>query len=213
MTKEKETKALAWMEAKADEETGLVEGYGATYKVDAYGDKILPGAFEKTIKAKDGKVPLLVNHFIDTWAGTTLSLVENDKGLRVAGKLFLDTTAGRDMFGLLKNAAAAEVRVGLSIGFIAVDTDFEEDVRIIKQIDLWEISFTPFPAQQRAFVTGVKSTVREAERHLRDAGRLSRVDAKRIIAEVVTRAKPPLPSGTLGGSDRNARLLAAMKRK
>src|SRR5262245_24557739 len=206
----KEVKSLAWLEAKADAETGRFSGYGSTYNVDLYGDKILPGAFGQTIKDRKGKVPLLMNHWTDNWAGTSIELAEDGKGLFVEGKLFLNTTAGRDVHGLLKDAADADTRVGLSIGYIATDFGWEEDLRVIKAIDLWEISFTPFPANLKAFVTDAK-TVRFFEKALRDVGRFSQSETKKIIS--VAAGCNLFSNGTLEDADKFSRLLAVIKKE
>jgi hypothetical protein len=69
----------------------------------------------------------------------------------------------------------------MSIGFIAKEADYNEDgVRIIKDLDLMEVSLVNFPMNEMAVVTSVKSLdVREIERVLREAG-LSRSQAKAI---------------------------------
>lgn len=203
-----ETKTFEWLEAKTDDTSGLVSGYGSTYNADLVGDKILPGAFAQSIKDKRGKVPLLMNHMSDAISGWTTELSEDGKGLFVTGKLFLSTATGRDAHGLLKDAAAADVRIGMSIGFIAKEVDFEESYRIIKEIDLWEISFTPFPAQPKAFVSDVK-TQREFEQYLRDAGHYSLAEAKRIVSLVTACGRSA--NGMSSDSDRNARWFNALK--
>jgi hypothetical protein len=79
----------------------------------------------------------------------------------------------------LQDASAQDVRVGLSIGFVTKDWDWEGEVRTIKEIELWEISLTPFPANPKAFVEGVKG-LRNVEKYLREVEHFPRGEAKRL---------------------------------
>jgi HK97 family phage prohead protease len=169
-------------EVKA-EGNGQFSGYASAYAKDLQGDKIVPGAFGQTIAATKGKVPILYNHDSDRLPlGLSTSLAEDGKGLMLNGQLFMATAAGNDAFEMLKAAADIGYRMGMSIGFIANDWDWDEEnnLRSIKEIDLWEVSLTPFPAQPKAFVADVK-TFRDVERYLREAEHFSRTDAKRIM--------------------------------
>ena len=96
--------------------------------------------------------------------------------------MLLDVEKGREAYVLLKNRAIQ----GLSIGFVPLEWEFEtredKQVRIIKKVDLWEVSLVTFPANPNSLVDEVK-TVRGLERFLRDAG-MSRAEAKAAIAAV-----------------------------
>ena len=201
-----EFKAYPWTEVKSDE-SGTFSGYAATYKRDAYGDRIEPGAFEKTIKAKDGRVPIFLDHDRSDWVGFSTELSADAKGLHIKGLLSLDSSRGRDAYALLKTAAAVEFRMGLSIGFTADkwDVDPEDGGRILKAINLWETSITPFPAGRGTWVQSVKS-VRNVEQILRDVGGCSKEGAKRTLALL----QPYLLSDESGeppNSERDARTL------
>jgi hypothetical protein len=179
---ERELKTYPFMELKtAADKPGAFSGYASAYTKDLQGDKIAPGAFAQSIASRKGMVPILLNHDPDQMLGVSTSLAEDGKGLMLNGQLFMDTTAGKDMYGLLQAASSMDYRMGMSIGFDANDWDMENDGRMIKEIDLWEVSITPFPAQPKAYVADVKS-VREFERYLRDVERLSKSDARRIAS-------------------------------
>ena len=65
----------------------------------------------------------------------------------------------------------------------------DRDVRVLKKVDLWEISLVTFPANEQARVRTVKAmedlrTIRDMEEYLREAGSLSRSEAKGVIARV-----------------------------
>ena len=132
-----------------DDATGEFEGMAAVYSnVDTQGDRIEPGAF----KADDGReVPLLWNHKRDEVIGVGM-LEETPEGMKLKGRLLLDTTAGREAYARLKAGAAR----GLSVGFALVDA-VKGAVRRILSGAIREVSLTPFPANPLATVTAFKS--------------------------------------------------------
>src|SRR5215471_2107120 len=172
------------LEEVKTEEDGVFSGYASTYNRDLQGDQIMPGAFAQSIRDKRGKIPILNNHDDNEVIGFSTSLAEDGKGLMLTAKL-AGSQAGQNAYALLKTAAAVDYRMGMSIGFIARDWDYDGDVRSIKEIDLWEASLTPFPAQPKAFVSAVKST-RALERLLRDVGCLSKSESRRAIRVLST---------------------------
>jgi HK97 family phage prohead protease len=203
-------------ECKTDEgNDGLFSGYAAAYAKDLQGDRIAPGAFGQTIVDKKGLVPILYNHNFDAPPlGFSTSLVEDMKGLLLSGQLITGTREGNDAYQMLKGAAAVGYRMGLSIGFTTSDWEWDDaaGVRQINQIDLWEVSLTPFPAQPKAFVSDVK-TFRDFEKFLRDAGNFSRSDSKRILrlASELKQSSRGTPDGT--NAHRFLRGLAAQTEK
>lgn len=180
------------LELRAVGDDGTVEGYGSVFGVrDDYDDVIAAGAFIESLKSHKaaGTMPaMLWQHDASEPIGVWLEMVEDAKGLRIKGKLALDTTRGREAWALLKMGALN----GLSIGFIAKQWayDRDTDVRTLTELDLWEISLVTFPANRQARVTGVKAadiggitTIRQAEKALRDAG-FSSDEAKALVAQV-----------------------------
>jgi HK97 family phage prohead protease len=177
-----ERKTFPMTEIKTDK-NGSFSGYASAYSKDLQGDKIQPGAFGQTIAAKKGMVPILYNHDSDQPPlGFSTSLAEDGKGLMLNGQLATNTSTGADAYAMLQLAADIGYRMGMSIGFMADDWEWDDqnNLRTIKQIDLWEVSLTPFPAQPKAFVADLK-TFRDLERYLRDADGLSRTDARRVM--------------------------------
>lgn len=171
---------------------GEVEGYGSVFGVrDNYDDVIASGAFLNSLKEhKDaGTMPaMLWQHEADEPIGIWTDMVEDAKGLLIKGQLCLDTAQGKEAYALLKMGAIN----GLSIGFMSVPgtSVYKDDgVRVLTQIDLWEISLVTFPANEKARVTNVKSsdqlaTPKDAERVLRDAG-FSKADATALVSRVM----------------------------
>lgn len=184
-----EVRAYA-LEVRAAGEDGSIEGYGSVFGVrDAYDDVIVAGAFAGTIAEHraSGTMPaMLWQHSPDEPIGVWEEIAEDANGLRVKGRLALDTARGREAHALLKMGALN----GLSIGFVARSWRYEnEDVRVLTDIDLWEVSLVTFPANAKARVTQVKAadavaTPKDAERILREAG-FSKADATAFVSRVM----------------------------
>ena len=167
-------------------------GYGAVFgNVDSYGDIVAKGAFAVAIKdaKSSGKWPaMLVSHNgYNMPVGVWTDMKEDQHGLWVEGKL-APTERGREVHELLKMQPRPAIS-GLSIGYIAKDytlhqrTKADEPRRTIKTVDLLEVSFVTWPANDKARVVNVKSEFnpREIEDSLREAG-LSRGDSVKAVA-------------------------------
>lgn len=171
------------------------EGYGSVFNnLDLQDDIIVPGAFKRSLAThkKEGTTPQMFwMHAWDQVPGKWLDMAEDDYGLKVKGEL-LPTTLGKDMHVLLTNDAVR----GLSIGFRIMDYDFDDDgVRIIKEIDLWEVSLVSLAANPLAQVASAKAArlsdtgewvprPKDFEKFLREVGGYSRDVAKGITAKV-----------------------------
>jgi HK97 family phage prohead protease len=174
-------------------------GYGSVFNnLDSYGDVIDPGAFKKTLREarSSGAWPaMLMQH--GGWGisaddltpiGVWLELDEDDKGLKVTGKL-AETNRAQEAYGLLKMTPRPALN-GLSIGYYAkkftVGTKPDEPRRRLHEVELVEISLVTFPANPKARIGSVKSGdglgVRDAEKALREAG-FSSNEAKAILAK------------------------------
>ena len=170
-----EIKSLA-LELKADDD-GMVEGYGSVFGgLDTYGDTIEPGAFSKSIGKRKPK--MLWQHRMDKPIGVWDEVVEDGKGLRVRGRI-ADIELGREAKKLIQMGAMD----GLSIGYRTIRDEMQGNNRILKEVDLWEVSFVTIPADAAATVTGIKAfaTERDFEAMLREQG-FSRRDAKVITS-------------------------------
>jgi HK97 family phage prohead protease len=170
------------MEIKSLDETGIFKGYGSVFDViDGWNDVVVKGAFEKSIAKK--KPAMLWQHDIDKPIGVYTAIEEDTKGLKLEGRLLIDEIGqAKEAYALLKAGAIN----GLSIGYRALSWDYEtrkdKQIRVLKELDLWEISLVTFPANPKALVGGIKS-IRDAEGYLRDVG-LGRNEAKAVIAAV-----------------------------
>ncbi len=186
-----ETRSFVF-EVRATGDDGTVEGYGSVFGVkDSYDDVIASGAFAKSMSEhkSSGTMPaMLWQHHPSEPIGVWSEMTEDSKGLKVKGRLALDTVRGKEAHALLKMGALN----GLSIGFVskAWAYDKDTDIRTLTEVDLWEVSLVTFPANGKSRITNVKAvdvvglkTIRQAEKALRDAG-FTDDAAKAFVAEV-----------------------------
>lgn len=175
------------LELKAIQDDGTFEGYASTFgNKDQGGDIVAPGAFARSIKAKGvNGIKMLADHDPRQRIGVWTMIEEDDRGLKVAGRLLTEKGNGREAYIDLKAGALDGLSIG---GRTTLDAaDGRKRARIIKEFDLYEISLVSFPMNESARVTSVKAashikTIREFEDFLRDEGGFSHAAAKAIAA-------------------------------
>lgn len=191
------TKTLRLEEAeiKMDGETGKFSGYASVFGgVDSYGDTIIKGAFESSLRS--GKPKMFFNHDWNMPIGKWTKAKEDDKGLFVEGEL----TPGLSLSADVRAAMQHGTLDGLSIGGYLKKGDYEdtEGGRIIRKwSNLMEVSPVVFPADgaARIDISSVKSvefsaeieqieTLRDFEYFLRDASGFSKGAAQALTARV-----------------------------
>lgn len=176
-----EYKALDF-EVKADSDNTFT-GFASTPDLDKGGDIVAKGAFARTIAQRGDKLKMLWNHKSDAMPiGRYTKVEEREGGLYVEGKLS-DTSAGRDVMTLLSDGAIDS----MSIGYAVRDHEYKDDgVRVLKDLDLFEVSLVNFPMNEMAVVTQVKNQfdVRGLERCLREVG-YSNSQAKRMAPAAI----------------------------
>ena len=179
----RKTLQLSDVELKLDDSgEGKFAGYASVFGgVDSYGDTILKGAFEYTLK-NIGKPKMFYNHEWNMPVGKWTVAKEDDKGLWVEGELTPRLTLAGDVKAALEHGTLD----GLSIGGYLKKGDYDETEtgRVIRRwSNLAEISPVVFPADSAARIdlSSVKSidfesllpeckSERDIERLLRDAG-------------------------------------------
>lgn len=173
-------------EVKALDDHGRFEGYASVFKtIDEGRDVVLPGAFKASILERgSGGIKLLWQHDPTEPIGKIEEIYEDKRGLYVKGRLLLNLQRAREALSLMRNKALD----GLSIGFRTLKSRMDEvkEIRLLQEVDLWEVSLVTFPMQPEARISSFKSnpipTVREYETFLRDAGGFSRMEAKALAA-------------------------------
>jgi len=155
---------LDQVEFKAmDETSGTIEGYASTFgNIDRHGDIIAKGAFT----GGTAKVPVFALHDPAQTVGVG-KVSEDEKGLKINIKLALDAKSEnlRKRAEEYYDLARMGIVERMSIGFAPIETDFEQRkikgkdhvVRVIKKVDLMEVSLVPIPANDKARITQVKT--------------------------------------------------------
>lgn len=175
----------------ADQAVGSFTGYASTFggEPDLHGDLIAPGAFAASLAkhAAAGTRPaLLWQHDQSNPIGAWLSFEEDATGLHSSGRLTMEVPQAKSAHALAKDGA-----LGLSIGYSipAGGAELINGVRLLKQIDLVEVSLVAVAANQNARILSVKTAFdpaspnpREFERAVRDALGLSAGEAKRLMS-------------------------------
>lgn len=136
------------------EEDGTFEGYIAVWDtVDSYNSTFKRGAFSKTIQARFDRIKVLWNHNQEEVIGKITDIREDDHGVLVTGKLVISVAKASDVYELLK-ARAIDT---LSFGFKTINDKWENGVRAITEVKLYEVSPVTFEANEAAVITAVRS--------------------------------------------------------
>lgn len=172
-----------YFQIKAVDDEGQIEGYASVFggAPDSYGDIIAPGAFAASLTRhkRAGTAPLMLwgHDASQPPIGNWVDVAEDGKGLWVQGAIDIEDPMGLRVHRALKRKAMK----GLSIGYETLDSESDPKrpgVRILKEVELWEVSPVNFPAQPRAAVDNVKAytsggnlpSLSEFEDFLREAG-------------------------------------------
>ena len=120
-----------------------ISGYASLWGVaDLNRDVVVRGAFAASL-ARSGAagVRMLHQHEGRALVGLWDEMVEDEQGLFVRGRI-LDWSAEARFAGALARAGAMD---GLSIGFRAVRARRAGALRVLVEVDLWEVSLVTFP--------------------------------------------------------------------
>lgn len=143
----------------------VIEGFASTPDLDRYRDIVEPKAFDNALAMFMKNPVMLYQHDPNRPVGTFTSVTVTDKGLKVRAEINDLDTQEKVKDGRLR---------ALSIGYIPLSTElqhedgtpfnFEEDsiwdsslIRVIKALDLVEISIVSTPANGNALFTMAKS--------------------------------------------------------
>lgn len=173
---------------KADE-AGTISGYFSTYDriPDSYGDVIAKGAFTETIKAREESghpFPLCWNHDLDQIIGKVDKIEDTEKGPLMTASFF-DTPLAQEKREIVKSGVVFQFSFAYDVKDAAVVT-LEDGTKAneLRQIDLFEVSIVPIPANPRAEVTSIKSEEPEVK-----AGRRNSKKDADVINQIITLAQ------------------------
>ena len=142
---------------------GTFTGLAAVYNnVDLGGDRILPGAFTRTL-SPGKRFVVLWQHDPSNPIGTC-TITDTRDGIQVTGALELSDPTAKKAYTFMKS----RVVKGLSIGYDTVQASYDGDVRNLTELRLWEVSCVTFPMNEAAGVTAVKAiTDDDRAKHLK----------------------------------------------
>lgn len=176
-----ESKTIPTFIKATDEKEGIVEHIVSVFGVrDMQNDRVMPGAFVKTILERAGNIRTLDQHLTDS----ALRVVGKPKALREIGRgelpqevlakfpeatggllaitqYAMKTDNGRQMFHLVDGGFLPET----SIGYDPIISEYiDEEIngktvttRLLKEVRLWEYSNVIWGANQATATTGTKA--------------------------------------------------------
>lgn len=120
-----------------------ISGYASLWGVaDLNRDVLVRGAFAASLtKSGPGGVRMLHQHEGRAVVGVWDEIAEDEQGLLVRGRI-LDWSAEARFAAALARAGAMD---GLSIGFRAVRARRAGALRVLVEVELWEVSLVTFP--------------------------------------------------------------------
>jgi hypothetical protein len=148
---------------KAADDTGTISGYFSTYDIDpdSYGDIVAPGAFTKTLAAREATghpFPLCWNHDLDQIIGTVDSVEDTENGPLMKAT-FLDTPLAQEKRTIVKSGSVYQFSFAYAVTGRRDPTKEEKEKgveNVLTEVDLYEVSIVPVPANQHAVMTDVK---------------------------------------------------------
>lgn len=154
------------IETRASAAPGFT-GYASHFNtVDAHGTAMAPGAFKRTLKGREDRIPVLWQHNPDWPVGRHASIKEDGTGLRVDVEVIDDGAEGSVLLKRLRGG----VPLSMSFGFqtkqdrpATKDDGLNlngwklDDVRVITEVKYWESSAVTFPSNENAVIDNVRS--------------------------------------------------------
>lgn len=133
--------------------TVWIEGYASRFsRKDLNDDVVVRGAFADSLtRTGSAGVRMLYQHQAKSVIGVWDEVFEDEVGLFVRGRVLSAGPESRMVAALVKAGAVD----GLSIGFRAVKSRQEARLRVLSQVELWEVSVVTFPMLSSARIVRV----------------------------------------------------------
>lgn len=171
----------------ADLPEGTFEGWASTFgNVDAHNDRVMPGAFQKSISS-GRTIPLAWMHRTEDptgFIGEVVDASETPEGLKIRGKFDIDTAQGAAAYRQVKSRRVDALSIGYRVN---VATKADDGVTELRDLDLIEVSVVTRGANDRALIGAVKSAGGIPTGPLRSA--LARATASPLITTKTTPQK------------------------
>jgi HK97 family phage prohead protease len=142
---ELETKFVRLTDLQVSDGT-VIQGYASLFGVeDRGGDVVVAGAYARSLKGLEAAgrgVKMLWQHDPSEPIGVWDEVREDARGLWVRGRLLDEVARAREAAALI----AAKAVDGLSIGYRTVVAEKDgKGRRLLKELELWEVSLVTFP--------------------------------------------------------------------
>lgn len=147
---------------KSIDDAGVIEGIAAGIgNVDFGGDRIMPGAFSKTLAVRGGEpLPMLLHHDLKRPIGAWTDVKEVGDALHAKGRITLASRDGAEAYALARDGGLR----GLSIGYtVARANHTRAAIKDLHEIKLHEVSLVSVGMNERARVRTVKSLTNPAD--------------------------------------------------
>ena len=153
---------------KSADDTGTISGYFSTYDriPDSYGDVIAKGAFTETIRKRKESghpFPLCWNHDLNQIIGSVdpENIEDTEKGPLMTASFF-NTPLAQEKREIVKSGVVYQ----FSFAYDVLDQGPAEDIKAneLRELDLFEVSIVPIPANQNAVMTDVKAGRRNSKK-------------------------------------------------
>lgn len=190
---------------------GEFTGYASVFgNRDSYGDIVIKGAFTNTLAEWERKgvpIPLLWGHNTadpDFNLGEIVEASEDDRGLKVHGRLDMESPKSAQTYRLLKSGRvnqmsfAYRVVDGAYIQPEGEDKTWRDAYYELRELELYEVSIVPIGANQETEILAVKSVIgslaAKAGRTLSAKNETALRGALTQAEEIVTALKSVLPA-------------------
>jgi HK97 family phage prohead protease len=178
-------------------DNGEFEAIVATYDLDSYGDKIVPGAFKDTLAewaAKGDPIPVIWSHMSydpDAHIGVVEEAEERAEGLWVKGRLDLDQPKAAQVYRLLKGRRVTQFSFAYDVEEGAwIEQKDERPYYELRKLSLYEVGPCLIGVNQETELLAVKGRDGR-DLQLAVHGHMSpeESDALRVAVEVAMGAK------------------------
>jgi HK97 family phage prohead protease len=125
-----------------------------------------PGAFKRTVRGREDRIPVLWQHNPDWAIGRHISIKEDGTGLRVDVEVIDDGAEGSVTLKRLRGGVPLSMSFGFQTKQDRAATKDDalhlngwklDDVRVITEVKYWESSAVTFPSNENAVIDAVRS--------------------------------------------------------
>jgi len=139
----------SWEIKTVDKKERIIEGFASTNVVDRVKDIVEPKAFEKTMNTFMKIATLLFNHDLNQPIGTVIGYKITDKGLWIRAKIGQGFEPADTVWKMIEQGIVKTFSIGFSIPEGGEEWT-KDGIRVIKELDLHEISVVTVPANHEA---------------------------------------------------------------